>query len=54
MMQLLSEGTALLDALSELEKQGHAMRSHNPQSLKYTLTFIAQRPEPLQVLIYPL
>src|SRR5882757_6528358 len=51
MIEHLPEGTALLDALSELERQSQAVESHDPQRLKHTLDFIVQRPEPLQVLI---
>src|SRR5882757_1020250 len=51
MIEHLPEGTALLDALSELERQSQAVESHDPQELKHTLDFIVQRPEPLQVLV---
>ncbi|OAX36410.1 hypothetical protein K503DRAFT_301447 [Rhizopogon vinicolor AM-OR11-026] len=51
MIEHLPEGTALLDALSELGSQSQAAQSHDPQRLKHTLDFIDRRPEPLQVLI---
>ncbi|OAX37252.1 hypothetical protein K503DRAFT_245591 [Rhizopogon vinicolor AM-OR11-026] len=51
MIRHLPESTALLDVLSELKRQSHAMQSHDPQNLKHSLAFIIQRPEPLQVLI---
>jgi len=44
--------TALLDALLELKGQSRAMQSDDLGRLKYTLSFIAKRPEPQQVVIY--
>ncbi|KAG2035327.1 hypothetical protein BDR03DRAFT_1093230 [Suillus americanus] len=51
MMKNISETTALLDALSELEKQSQAMQPEDPDRLKVSLSFLVQSPEPLSVLI---
>ncbi|KAG1775231.1 hypothetical protein EV702DRAFT_1047091 [Suillus placidus] len=50
MMKKIPSSTAFQDALSELSKQSQAMQPHNPTSLKRSLAFIVEPPEPLQVL----
>ncbi|KAG1738608.1 uncharacterized protein EDB91DRAFT_1249131 [Suillus paluster] len=51
MMQDISESTALLDALLELKRQSRFMKPHGPQSLRQSLAFVVQPPEPLQALV---
>jgi hypothetical protein len=51
MIDAIPANTALLDALVELKEQSQAIPAENPRRLKYTLSFIVQLPEPLQVLI---
>lgn len=51
MIQDIPNGTALLDALKKLEGHSQAMKPHEPQCLKRTLSFIVEPPEPLHVLM---
>jgi hypothetical protein len=51
MMEEIPESTALLDALSVLNRQTQARQHETPQSLKHSLAFIVEPPEPLQALI---
>jgi hypothetical protein len=51
MVQDMPESTAFLDAFSALSRQGRAMRSHNPQRLQHSLSFVVLPPEPLQILL---
>ncbi|KAG2028888.1 hypothetical protein BDR03DRAFT_1096362, partial [Suillus americanus] len=51
MMKNTPESTALLVALSELEKQSQAMQPEDPHRLKFSLSFLVRPPEPLSVLI---
>jgi Ca2+-binding RTX toxin-like protein len=50
MHDIFLESTALRDALSELKKQSQAIPSRDPDSLKQSLSFVVQPPEPIQVL----
>jgi hypothetical protein len=54
MIRAIPANTALLDALLELNQQSqaiHGIQADDPQRLKYSLSFIVQPPESLQVLI---
>ncbi|OAX37116.1 hypothetical protein K503DRAFT_857553 [Rhizopogon vinicolor AM-OR11-026] len=51
MMQDIIESTALLDALIELKGQSQVMQSDDHQSLKHSLSFIVEPPEPLRILM---
>jgi hypothetical protein len=50
MIQHLQESTTLLDILSGLKMQSQAIPPDDPQTLKHSLTFMVQQPEPLEVL----
>ncbi|KAG1811899.1 uncharacterized protein BJ212DRAFT_1483602 [Suillus subaureus] len=47
MMKEIQESTALLDALSELEKQSNVMQPEDPHRLKDSLVFLVQQQKPL-------
>ncbi|KAG1835523.1 hypothetical protein EV424DRAFT_1562480 [Suillus variegatus] len=51
MMKEIPESTALLDALSGLMKQSHAMKHMDHSTLKNQLAFLVRPPEPVSVLI---
>jgi environmental stress-induced protein Ves len=51
MIANIPETTALLDALSELEKQSQATQPEDPHRLKFSLSFLVRPPESLSVLI---
>jgi hypothetical protein len=54
MIRAIPTNTTLLDALLELNQQSqaiHGIQADDPQRLKYSLSFIVQPPESLQVLI---
>ncbi|KAG1777331.1 hypothetical protein EV702DRAFT_273498 [Suillus placidus] len=51
MMRDIPKRTALLDALSELDKQSEAMQFHDPKNFKQSLAFAVQPPEPMRALI---
>ncbi|KAG2744062.1 hypothetical protein P692DRAFT_201856611 [Suillus brevipes Sb2] len=48
--QAIPESTALLDALSELNKHNHAMKPEDPRRLKRSLAYLVRAPEPVSVL----
>jgi hypothetical protein len=51
MIQAIPANTTLLDALLELKEQSQVMQADDPLSFKYSLSFIVQPPDPMQVLI---
>ncbi|KAG2107927.1 uncharacterized protein F5147DRAFT_612902 [Suillus discolor] len=51
MMKEIPESTALLDALSGLMEQSHAMQHMDHSTLKNQLAFLVRPPEPVSVLI---
>ncbi|KAG1771772.1 hypothetical protein EDD22DRAFT_966014 [Suillus occidentalis] len=51
LLKAIPESTALLDALSKLNKHNHAMKPEDPRRLKNSLAFLVRAPEPVSVLI---